>query len=104
MADQKQFKRAPAVYRTIDSIDAEKDIRVRLLGRVIGKSGGTLVLDDGTGKADIVADETDAAEKDLIRVFARVLPLENGYELRAELIQKMDKIDEELYRKLTSEK
>ncbi|MBI4170399.1 MAG: replication protein RepA, partial [Candidatus Aenigmarchaeota archaeon] len=49
MNDQKQFKRAPAVYRKIAEIMPEKDIHVRLLGRVIGKSDGIVVIDDGTG-------------------------------------------------------
>ena len=100
MADQKQFKRAPAPYRKISEISPEKDIRVRLLGRVIGKIDGTIVIDDGTGRADIVAEEFSAETNDIIRVFARVLPLESGYELRAEIIQKMDKMDIELYNKV----
>ena len=99
MADQK-FKRAPAVYRRIADINPETDIRVRLLGRVIGQADGTLVIDDGTGRADVVAEDMEAAANEMVRVFARVLPLENGFELRAELIQKMDKLDLGLYNKV----
>lgn len=90
-----QFKRAVASYRLIKDIDPEMDIRVRIMGRVIGKQDGTLVVDDGSGKADIVLDEQDAETNDIVRVFARVLPLESGYELRAELIQKLDEQDAE---------
>jgi len=99
MTDQ-QFNRAPAAYRKIAEIVPEKDIRVRLLGRVIGKGDGTVVIDDGTGRADIVAEEFGADINDIVRVFARVMPLETGYELRAELVQKMDKLDLELYEKI----
>ena len=94
--DQK-FHRSPAVYRKISNINPETDVRVRLLGRVIGQTDGTLVIDDGSGKADIVAEEFSAETNDIIRVFCRVLPLESGFELRAELVQKMDKLDTELY-------
>lgn len=104
MSDQKQFKRAPAVYRKIAEIEPEKDIRVRLLGRVIGKSDGMAVIDDGTGRADIVTEEFSADTNDIVRIFARVLPLETGYELRAELVQKMDKLDLELYEKIFGDK
>ena len=104
MADQKQFKRAPAVYRTIAGIQPESDIRVRILGRIIGKNDGIMVIDDGTGRADIVSEEFDAGVNDIVRVFARVLPLESGFELRAELVKKMDNMDLDLYRKIVIEK
>ena len=85
--DRQQFHRAPAVYKKISEIDPEKNIRVRLIGRVIGTTDGTIVIDDGSGRADIVADEIAVENNEIVRIFARVLPLENGYELRAELIQ-----------------
>ncbi len=97
--DQK-FKCAPAAYRKISEIKPDQDIRVRILGRVIGKGDGMIAIDDGTGRADIVTEELDANTNDIVRVFARVLPLENGYELRAELVQKMDKLDLELHNKI----
>ena len=100
MADQRQFKRAPAVYRRISKIEPSMDIRVRLLGRVIGARDGTLIVDDGTGRAEIVAEEFEGSESDIVRVFARVLPLESGYELRAELVQKMGRLDADLYYKV----
>lgn len=80
------------------------DIRVRLLGRVIGAHDGMIVVDDGAGRAEIVTEGFEGAENDIVRVFARVLPLESGYELRAELIQKMDRLDADLYYRLFSQK
>lgn len=99
MPDQK-FKRAPAAHRKISEIRPESDIRVRILGRVIGKADGMLVVDDGTARADIVAEDMEADTNSIVRVFARVLPLETGYELRAELVQKMDRLDLDLYEKV----
>ena len=101
MANQFQYKRQPAILRKITDINPESDVRVRILGHAIDKSEGVLVVDDGTSKAEIVTDEFDAFEiDDLVRVFCRVLPLEQGYELRAEIIQKLNNIDMELYKKV----
>jgi len=98
-----QYRRAPAVLRKINSINPESDIRVRIVGNVIDVSDGSIVIDDGSGKADIVNDEkegTQANVNDIVRVFARVLPLEEGYELRAEMIQSMNGLDLNLFREL----
>ncbi len=98
MPEQFRYRRAPATPRRISEINPEKDIRVRLLGRVIGKDNGAIIIDDGTGKAEVIAESQDADVNDLVRVFTRVLPLEEGFELRAELIQKMNGLDIDLYR------
>jgi len=37
---------------------------------------------------------------DLVRIFARVLPLEHGFELRAEIIQEMNKLNLALYQRV----
>ena len=98
---QFQYKRQTAVSRKIIGINPETDIRVRILGHIIDKSDGVLVVDDGSAKAEIVTDDFDAFDiDDTVRIFCRVLPLENGYELRAEIIQKLNSMDMELYRKV----
>jgi len=98
-----QYRRAPAIQKNISDIN-EKDIRVRLLGRIIDKNDSLIVIDDGTGKADIVFDpeliDIKAGTGDIVRIFTRVLPLEEGYELRAEIVQGMNGLDYELYKKV----
>ena len=98
-----QYRRAPAVPKKIADIN-EKDIRVRLLGRIIDKNDSLIVIDDGTGKADIVFDpeiiDIKAETGDSVRIFTRVLPLEEGFELRAEIVQGMNGLDYELYKKV----
>ncbi|MBI4014897.1 MAG: replication protein RepA [Candidatus Aenigmarchaeota archaeon] len=96
--DSFQFKRAPAVPRKISDIAPDKDIRVRLLGRVIDKGEGSVVIDDGSAKAEIIT-EQPAELGDVVRIIARVLPLETGYDLRAEVTQDMSTLDMELYKK-----
>ncbi len=100
-----QYRRQPAKPRKIKDV-AENDIRVRLLGRVIDKTDSTIMLDDGTGTAEIIIEpETvnGAGEielHDVLRVFCRVIPLESSIEFRAEIIQDMTGMDMDLYRKV----
>lgn len=100
-----QFRRQPAITRKIAEIK-EADIRVRLVGKVIDRNESAIVLDDGTGTAEIVIEpETvnkagDLDLHDFLRVFCRVIPLEKKIELRAEIIQDMTNLDVELYRKV----
>ena len=58
-----------------------------------------LVIDDGSAKVEVTT-EQPAEFGDVVRIIARVLPLETGYDLRAELTQDMSKLDMELYRKV----
>lgn len=97
--DQSKFKRFPALEKKISDINPEKDIRVRILGTVIDKDEGVCVIDDGSGKAEIFGD-FNCEIGDTLRVFARVLALEDGFELRSEIVQNMNSLNKELYRKV----
>jgi hypothetical protein len=93
-------RRMPSVKRKISEIKAE-DIRVSILGTVIDKQGERIVIDDGTGKIDVAFDRVVEAEpKKLVRVFGRVIPMENGFELQGEILQDMSGLDLELYNKV----
>ena len=97
-----QYRRLPAIEKKISEISPEHDVRIRILGRIIDKANETIVVDDGTGSAEIITSDLNvtAGIDDLVRVFTRVLPLEEGYELRAEIIQDMSILDMELYKKI----
>ncbi len=99
-----QYRRLPALSRKISEINPESDVRVRLIGKVIDKQDGTIVLDDGTGTANITT-ETENYDRvdvgDEMRVFARVIPLEDNYELRGEIFQSMENVDIDLYKKIS---
>ncbi len=107
--EKQQFKRLPAAPKSIIDINPEKDIRVRILGKVIDRQDGVIFVDDGTSTAQIVTDSglTDAKGvtrpcnvDDIVCVFARVLPLEDGYELRGEIVQNRNGLDLGLHKKI----
>ncbi|MEM7822937.1 MAG: hypothetical protein QW703_01650 [Candidatus Aenigmatarchaeota archaeon] len=90
-------RRLPAVYRQIDSI-RQNDIRVCILGMVVDAKAGRLVLDDGSGKV-IVSSEEEINIGSRVRIFGRVIPTDEGVEISAELIQNVEGLDIELWKK-----
>jgi uncharacterized protein YdeI (BOF family) len=93
-------RRIPSVERRISDIMAE-DMRVSLVGTIIDKQEDSIILDDGTGKITIGFDNPVDMETDqIVRVFGRVIPIEQGFELQGEIIQDMRGIDRELLKKL----
>ncbi len=92
------FRRMPAIQKTIKEI-TEKDVRIRLVGTVIDYQSGSILLDDGTGQAEIVS-EQPVETGNFVRIFTRVLQLENSYELRAEVVQDLSHMDKRLYKRI----
>ena len=100
---RKVFHKLPAQYKRFADVDMERDIRIRLFGKVVEKSETGFMLSDGFSTATIHAEKdatTSLNEGDYIRVFARVLITEIGPEFRAELIQDMAIADADLYNKV----
>ncbi|MBI5061574.1 MAG: hypothetical protein HZB67_04650 [Candidatus Aenigmarchaeota archaeon] len=96
-----KFKRSPAAHAKIGDIRPEENERVRLVGRIRKKSQGRFVLEDECLFADIIMrNEIEFEEGDFIRVLAKVVPTAEGYELHAELVQDMKKLDIVLYKKV----
>ncbi len=93
-------RRLPAVERAVGEI-RQDDIRVRVLGTVLDVQGNRVVVDDGTGKIDAVFDKAPGVEANqVVRVFGRVISLEDGFELQGEFAQKVDGLDTELRKKV----
>lgn len=95
-----QFKRASARRCKISEIKPEKDIRVRVFGRLIDRTDDMIVIDDGTGKLEIVADSPPPETGHQVFAVARILPLESGFEARLELLQDASGLDADAYRKV----
>lgn len=96
------WKRTPAVEKSISEIQ-DSDTRVRILGTVIDLTDGSLLVDDGTGKIEILFDTNDQlvglSQGKLVRVVTRIMPLIEGYACKGECVQVLDGFDLELYRK-----
>ena len=100
-----QYRRLPAIEKKIAEIDPERDVRIRILGKIINKEDEVITVDDESGKAEIITSdvEVDVNIGDLVKIFTRVLPLEEGFELRAEIIQDVSTLDLDLYKKVYEE-
>ncbi len=92
-------RRLPAYEKKIADI-SKNDVRVRLLGTVIDKKENVIVIDDGSGKINVVFnDPVNVKENQFVRIFGRVMPAEDGFEVEGEILQEMGKVDVALYRK-----
>lgn len=92
--------------REVEDIQPERDARVRVLGTVLEKRDDSLVLDDGTGTVEAFVDADDlkeVKEGQRIRVFGRVLPTTDSFELQGELVQEMTDLDMDSYGQVKDE-
>ncbi len=94
---EEQFKRKPYVEKFIKDISF-KDFKVSVSGIIVNKSENSFLLDDGTGQVAVSSATIPAYE--YLRVFGKIIPLENGFELQSEIIQDLSKIDKAIHRKV----
>lgn len=92
-------KRLVAKERKIKEL-TENDQKVRILGIVVNSTPNSAILDDGTGVIQIRV-EQPLKEKGRYRIIGQVYKKEqNKFEIVAEIIQNMDKLDIQLYQKV----
>ena len=93
-------RRLPAAEKSIAEI-TDKDIRVRILGTVIGTGDSSLMIDDATGRVEVTFDDSIDYIKQgqLIRIIARILPQNSGFECKGVCIQTLEGFDIELYKR-----
>lgn len=101
MPDEKLIKRRlPAIEKKISEIQPDSDVRVRLIGTVIDSGSNSIVLDDGSGKAEIYfEDQPKVHQGQLIRIVTRILPMIDGFECRGEVMQNLENFNLDLYKK-----
>lgn len=98
--DSVQKRRLPCIEKTVSEI-SEQDIRVSVIGAVIDNKDRRVVIDDGTGRLEASFDlPIDAKNADIVRIFSRVMPVENGLELHGEILQNVSKMDMDVLRKV----
>lgn len=99
-----RLRRLPARERCIKDITGE-EFRVRVLGTIIdvNADSATALLDDGTGRAEILFADPEQfnriKEGMRVRVLGRVRKEEN-VEIEVEIIQDMSALDLELYKQV----
>jgi hypothetical protein len=71
-----------------------KDSRIALIGKVFKTGGNSFVLDDNTGKVEIVSDMVVERNK-MIRVFCSLVE----EKLKADIIQSLEGLDLNLFKK-----
>ena len=93
-------RRLPAIEKKIGDIQPENDVRVRLIGTVIDTNSNSVVIDDGSGKAEVFFEgDVNVHNGQLVRIITRVLPLIDGFECRGECLQTLEGFNMDLYKK-----
>ena len=93
-------RRLPGTEKKISEIIPDGDVRVKLMGTVIDFGPNSIILDDGTGKVEIMFNEPiHARQGELVNVITRIVPLIDGFECRGEAVQPLDGFDIDLYNK-----
>ena len=93
-------RRAPGRPMSIEEIDPREHIRVRIIGTVLSKDDDSISLDDGTGTVEVFLEDEkmeDLEENQRIRIFGRVLPTPDSFEIQGEIVQDFSDVDPELY-------
>ena len=90
--------------RKISDINPANDFKVKVMGIVVDKKGDTLVIDDGSAKLQVFADLPNIIDtinlNQLVRVFGSVMPVDNGFELKADILQDLSDLNVNLYKKV----
>lgn len=101
-----QQRNAPARLRRISDVSMD-DERVRVVGVVIDKRDTEFTLDDGTGRLTVVLDDPAVSAGFEVgskaRVFGTPLSVAGVNELHADIAQRVDKLDLNLYSEVRQE-
>jgi len=101
-----QQRRGPAKPRRISELRMG-DERVRVVGLVVDKRDAEFTLDDGSGRLTVIFDDPAIAEGVevgcKVRVFGAPLLVSGASELHADIVQRLDKLDLNLYREVREE-
>ncbi|MAG50343.1 hypothetical protein CL621_01720 [archaeon] len=92
-------RREPYSEKQINDIN-ETDTNLAISGMIISKTDSSFVMDDGTGQLIVLNNDLEIIENKYIRVFGRLIPNEDNFNLQADIIQDLSKIDTFLYNKV----
>lgn len=96
----RSMRRMPCVEKKVSEMKSG-DMRVSITGTVIDRQGKRIVLDDGTGKVNINFESDPEVEMNqFVRVLGMIVPAGKDVEIDGEIIQDMEKLDKDLYKKV----
>ncbi len=78
----------------------KEDFNVSVTGVIVNKGTNSFILDDKTGQIQVITEDNNFELNTFVRVFARVVPLEEGIQLHSIAVQDLSKIDKFLYNKI----
>jgi uncharacterized protein YdeI (BOF family) len=97
MADEQRT--APARPKKVEEINPKQDLKVRVTGTLVSVENDSVSLDDSTGTVEIFLEDDmiDGLEEgQRVRVFGRVLPTPDSFEIQGEIVQDFSNVDPEL--------
>jgi len=96
----------PAAPRRISEVRPDEE-RVRVVGLVVDKRDSDFTMDDGSGQIVVILDDPSLAAGvevgSKVRVFGNPMGADEEVELHAEIVQRVDKLNLELYQKVQQE-
>ncbi|MCX8179324.1 MAG: hypothetical protein N3E38_01125 [Candidatus Aenigmarchaeota archaeon] len=91
------------VRKVIGEVNADIDLKIKVMGFVVDKSDVFIVVDDGKNKIKIFV-EPEMMEKidihQFIAVYGTTIPTEDGFEIKADAIQDLTGLNLQFYKKM----
>lgn len=94
-------RKAPAIERSISEV-TEDDILVRVIGTVKKPDESGFFLKDEAGEIRVEAQSREK-EGDRVRVFARPTKINNELVLSSEIVQAVNSLNENIYKKIKTQ-
>lgn len=102
MESDRTRRRMPSVVRKVSDLKPA-DMRVSLIGTVIDKQENRIVLDDGSGKVSVNFESVPEVKMNqFVRVLGKVVQAGEDLEIDGEIVQDMEGLDKDLYKKVNS--
>lgn len=90
--------------RKIEEINPENDFKVKVIGFLVDKKNDTMIIDDGSGKIQVFVDLPNITDSvnlnQLVKVFGTIMPTDEGFEIKAGIVQDLSDLNVKLYKKV----
>ncbi|MBU5690036.1 MAG: hypothetical protein QXM68_02340 [Candidatus Aenigmatarchaeota archaeon] len=90
-------------FKLISEVNPDIDYKVKIIGLVVDKTDTSIIVDDGKSKVKVFVepDQIESIEiHQLIAVFGSTIPSDDGFEMKADVIQDLNGLNLNLYKKV----